>query len=394
MERNERTSSNPARTRPAIPALPTKSKPTFRPASNAPTVLLPSKAEKLRTTPNANYLTTSRQAAARGTIKMITIALSARFPLQNGRKNLIARKSSTGKWRVKAAGEHKTVTPPPPKPTLIPKKESRRKEISLEHLSDDDDTPFRAHALCPPATGHLQYRMSYFSEPDSDDDSTTTRNIIYEDSGDEGVIVDPPALALPSPVPLPAPDPSFPAPVHYEDLAEEVATFVASLALPWDHNWQTLNSAPFQVVARGPLLTSIVFADGRSRVMDTAAVDAYLRVTTQTPTPPLQPPPPPLLPPLLQLSPEPVVTRHQSRPSSPLLSPAPSPAFTWQPSWQPARPPTPYHEPASPPTTPILLTPSGHHVPASCPHDRTAIVTAIAVRPRLRPFGAMAPGPS
>jgi hypothetical protein len=81
--------------------------------------------------------------------------------------------------------------------------------------------------------------------------------------------------------------------------------------------------------------------------MDTAAVDAYIRLTTQTPTPSLQPP---LLPPLLQLAPTPVVTRHQSRLTSPLLSPAPSHAFTWQPSWQPARPPTPYHEPESPPT--------------------------------------------
>jgi hypothetical protein len=87
--------------------------------------------------------------------------------------------------------------------------------------------------------------------------------------------------------------------------------------------------------------------------MDTAAVDAYIRVTTQLPAPPLQPPPPPQLPPLLQLSPESVVTRHQSRPPSPLLSLAPSPAFTWKPSWQPARPPTPYHEPASPPNTPL-----------------------------------------
>jgi hypothetical protein len=51
------------------------------------------------------------------------------------------------KWQAKAAGEHKTGAPPPPKPTLIPKKESRRTEISLEHLSDDDDTPLRAHAM-------------------------------------------------------------------------------------------------------------------------------------------------------------------------------------------------------------------------------------------------------
>ncbi len=101
-----------------------------------------------------------------------------------------------------------------------------------------------------------------------------TRNLVYEDSEDEQIIVAPPTLAPPSPVPLPEPDPSFPAPAHYEDLAEEVASFVASLALPCDHNWKTLNSAPFQIIARGPLLTSIAFADGRSRVMDTAAVDA------------------------------------------------------------------------------------------------------------------------
>jgi hypothetical protein len=165
---------------------------------------------------------------------MIIIALSARCPLQNGRKSSIARKSNIGsqlKWQAKAAGEHKTGTPPPPKPTLIPKKESRRTEISLEHLSDDDDTPLRAHALCPPATGHLQCRMYYLSEPESDEESMATRNIVYEDSGDEDVIVDPPSLALPIPVPLPEPAPAFPAPAPSLDLSVEVASFVASLAL-------------------------------------------------------------------------------------------------------------------------------------------------------------------
>ncbi len=218
-----------------------------------------------------------------------------------------------------------------------------------------------------------------------------TRNIVYEDSGDEGVSVDPPALALPSPAPLPKPDPSFPAPAHYDDLAEEVATFVASLALPWDHNWQTLNSAPFQVVARGPLLTSIVFADGRSRVMDTAAVDTYLRVTTQTPTPPL---------PAFAAASATAVSRasgHEA-PIAPTISLAlagPQPRVhlatlvaTRAPAHSIPRTGIPAH------TTPVLLTPSGHHVPASCPRGRTAIVTAIVVRPRPRPYGAMAPGPS
>jgi hypothetical protein len=161
--------------------------------------------------------------------------------------------------------------------------------------------------------------MYFFHDSESDEEPSASRNIVYSDSGDEGVNMATPDLPLPSPVPLTEPDPFLPAPAHYEDLAAEVASFVASLALPCDHNWQTLNSAPFQILARGPLLTSIVFDDGRSRVMDTAAVDAYIRVTTQLPAPPLQTPPPPQLPPLLQLSPESVVTRHQSRPPSSLL---------------------------------------------------------------------------
>jgi hypothetical protein len=201
------------------------------------------------------------------------------------------------KWQAKAVSEHKTGAPPLPKPTLVPKKESRRTKIAVEYLSEDDDAP-------------LQCCVHFFPDSESEDESMATRYIVYSDSDNEAIGVDPPALAPPSPVLLPEPDPSFPVPAHYEDLAEEVASFVASVALPGDHNWETLNSAPFQVIARGPLLTSIVFADGRSRVMDTAAVDAYLRSTTQTPTPPLQPPPPPLLPPLLPLAPTPVLNRH------------------------------------------------------------------------------------
>jgi hypothetical protein len=77
------------------------------------------------------------------------------------------------KWQAKAASEPKTGTSPSPKPTLIPKrasvhfadKESRRTKITPEYLSDDDDHPLCAYALCPPALGHLQCRMHYFSEP-------------------------------------------------------------------------------------------------------------------------------------------------------------------------------------------------------------------------------------
>jgi hypothetical protein len=84
-----------------------------------------------------------------------------------------------------------------------------------------------------------------------------TRNIVYSGSGDEEVIMNPLTLAPPSPVPLPEPDSSFSAPVPYEGLAEEVASFVASLALPCDHNWQTVNSAPFEIIARVRTLTHL-----------------------------------------------------------------------------------------------------------------------------------------
>ncbi len=259
------------------------------------------------------------------------------------------------KWQAKAATEPKAgAVSSGPKPTLIPKKESRRAEVTR-----DDDTAL------------LHCRMHFFPDSESDEDASLPRHIMYSASQDgDSEMSSSTDVPLPSPVPLPEPDPSFPAPEHYEDLTAEVASFVASLALPCGHNWKTLNSAPFQIIARGPLLTSIVFDDGRSRVMDTAAVDAYIRVTTQTPAPPLQPPPPPQLPPLLQLSPTPVVTRHQSRTPSPLLSPALSPAFTWQPSWQPARPPTPYHEPASPPTP---LTTYSPHRDITYQHDGASV---------------------
>jgi hypothetical protein len=197
------------------------------------------------------------------------------------------------------------------------------------------------------------------------------------------------AVPFPSPVPLPEPDPSFLAPEQYEDLAAEVASFVASLALPCDHNWTTLNSAPFRIISRGPLLTSIVFDDGRSRVMDTAAVDAYLRVTTHMPAPPLQPPSPLHLPPLVQLSPESVGPRHQARPPSPLLSPTPSPAFAWRPSWQPARPPTPYHEPVSPPTPLPTYSP---HRDITYQHGASG-PPSILICPRPSAPRAVAPGP-
>jgi hypothetical protein len=70
--------------------------------------------------------------------------------------------------------------------------------------------------------------MHHLPEPDSDDESMATQDVIYVDSGDEDVIVDPPTLALPLPNPLPAPAPD---PAPFPDLSVEVASFVASLAL-------------------------------------------------------------------------------------------------------------------------------------------------------------------
>jgi hypothetical protein len=88
------------------------------------------------------------------------------------------------KWQAKAAGEPKTSTTPSPKPALVPQKQSRRAEISVENLSDDDAAP-------------LHCRMHHLPEPDSDDESMATQDVTYVDSGDEDVIVDPPTLALP-----------------------------------------------------------------------------------------------------------------------------------------------------------------------------------------------------
>jgi hypothetical protein len=182
-----------------------------------------------------------------------------------------------------------------------------------------------------------------------------TRDVTYVDSGDEDVLADPRTLALP--LPPPAPAPASPAPAPSPEPSVEVASFVASLALRptqqqlqrqsvSDHNWQILSSAPFRILDRGPRLTSILFVDGRSRILDTTAVDAFVQMTTHAPTPLPGPPPPRLPRSLLPPVPTPTVTPPRSRPLSPFFSPAPSPAFTWQ----PARPPTPFHEPESPPT--------------------------------------------
>jgi hypothetical protein len=179
------------------------------------------------------------------------------------------------------------------------------------------------------------------------------------DSGDGDVIADPPTHALPLPVPLLAPAPASPASAPSPDLAVEVAAFVSSLALRptpqttrYDQDWQNLSSAPFHILDRGPRLTSIFFADGRSRILDTAAVNAFVRMTTHVPAPPPGSPPPrlprSLLPPVPRLTTSPPLA-----PTIPFFSPAPSPAFTWH----PAPPPTPYHEPDSPPTPLITYSP-------------------------------------
>jgi hypothetical protein len=168
---------------------------------------------------------------------------------------------------------------------------------------------------------YLVIGASYLDESDSD-------------SGDEDVIMTPPAPVLSTPAPLPAPD-----------LSTEVALFVASVA-PYqparesesDFIWRTLSSAPFTVLERGRLLTSILFSDGRTRVMATANVDAfrrYVAVYDAAPASVSLPPRPPPAP---------------SRTPSPLFSPAPNPAYVYRPSWQPFRPATPFDAPASPPT--------------------------------------------
>ena len=160
---------------------------------------------------------------------------------------------------------------------------------------------------------------------------------------------------LDSPLYSPCPSPG-PAPAPATDLATEVSTFVAALGLQprpdpgWDDNytWQLLHSGPFTTLHRGTHLTSILFDDGRSRVVETFAVDAFARSANHTRRdsahmPSAPPPPPP-----------------------PLLSPAPSPAFNWRPSWQPLRPPTPYRPPDSPPTPTTTNSP---HRDISYSHD-------------------------
>jgi hypothetical protein len=109
--------------------------------------------------------------------------------------------------------------------------------------------------------------MHHLPDPESDDESMTTPDITFVNSGDEDVIVDPPTLALPLPNPLPAPAPD---PAPFPDLSVEVASFVASLALHptppqgdaprptqqqsvSDHFWQILSSAPFRILDRGPV---------------------------------------------------------------------------------------------------------------------------------------------
>jgi hypothetical protein len=167
--------------------------------------------------------------------------------------------------------------------------------------------------------------MHYFSEPDSDDESMATRDVICVDSGDENITYDPPTLTLPLPVPLLAPAPASP------DLAVEVAEFVSSLALQpapettrYDHDWQTLRSAPFRILDRGPRLTSILFADGRSRILDTAAVDVFVRMTSHTPAPPPGPPPPRIPRSLLP----PHISSASAQQSS--SAPAPAPLAQWR----------------------------------------------------------------
>ncbi len=162
-------------------------------------------------------------------------------------------------------------------------KESRHTEIASEYLSDDDGYPLRAHALRPPALGHLWCRTHYVPEPYSDDKSMATRSLTNEDSGDDAVTDYPPTLSLPLVEPAPAPAPS-------PDLSVDVASFVASLAYRptqqhsvSDHNWQILSSTPFDILDRGPRLTSILFANGRSRILDTAAVNAFVQMTTNAP---------------------------------------------------------------------------------------------------------------
>jgi hypothetical protein len=153
------------------------------------------------------------------------------------------------------------------------------------------------------------YWASYLDESDSD-------------SGDEDVIMTPPAPVL-----------STPAPLHAPDLSTEIALFVASVApyqptreSEFDYIRRTLSSAPFTVLERGRLLTSILFSDGRSRVMATADVDAFRRYVAVCDAAPAS----------VSLPPRPLPA--PSRTPSPLFSPAPSPAYIYRPSWQPFQP--------------------------------------------------------
>jgi hypothetical protein len=267
-----KTSYNPAKTRPAIPAPPTKSPPASRLASNAPTLPPRSTAGRSLATLNTSFSTTLGRTAACGDTRTTTIAPNVLCLLQSGKKNLTVRKQSPG--NLSSSGRPRLPVLPRQAPRLRPNLHSspKRKVDERKFPYEDDDEPPCAHALCPPALGHLQCRMHYFSEPDSDDESMAIRDIIYEDSGDENIVADPLTLALPLPVPLPAPAPASP------DLAVEVVDFVSSLTLRpasqttrYDHDWHTLCSAPFRVLDRGPRLTSILFADGRPR-LDTGKI--------------------------------------------------------------------------------------------------------------------------
>jgi hypothetical protein len=136
-------------------------------------------------------------------------------------------------------------------------------------------------------------------------------------STDPDLLAPEPDFHLDSPLYSPCPSPG-PTPAPATDLATEVSTFVAALGIqprpdPWDaernHTWDLLNSGPFLTLHRGTHLTSIVFGDGRSRVVETAAIDAFHRHADHTRRDATTPPPPP----------------------PPLLTPAPSPAFAWRP---------------------------------------------------------------
>jgi hypothetical protein len=91
-ERERKISSNPAKTRPAMPAPPTRSPPTSRLASNAPTLPVRSTAERFPEMLNASCSTTLSRTAARGATRTTTIAPNVLGLLQSGKKSLIARR--------------------------------------------------------------------------------------------------------------------------------------------------------------------------------------------------------------------------------------------------------------------------------------------------------------